>query len=270
LAFLNEGNRIETYKAAVHDPIIASADILVAMDFSDIRRMRQIEQPFRSSPARKIVIDHHLDPKPFADFYCSMPEASSTAEIVFDILETNGTALSYDIALGLYVGIMTDTGSFRFDRTTPRVHQIAARLLETGVDPTTTHRLIFDDYPIGRTQLLGMILAGIERHCGGKVSVLAVTEGMFAQTGTMSEDVENIVNSGLSIRGVEATALLTELDGQIKVSFRSRGRISVNDIAGFFGGGGHRLAAGATVVGVPLADLKERVAAALCTAVNRA
>jgi phosphoesterase RecJ-like protein len=269
LNFLNEGDTVETYDPATHDSVFASADMLVAMDFNDIRRIRQMGESFRSSAARKLVIDHHLDPKTFADYYCSIPEASSTSEIVYDILELNGSPLTQAIARGLYVGIMTDTGSFRFDRTTPRVHRIAARLLEAGVDPTQIHRLIFDDYPLSRTQLLGMILAGIDRHCDGRVSLLTVTKEMFSRTGTTMEDVENIVNSGLSIRGVEATALLTEFDDQIKVSFRSRGGISVNDIAGQFGGGGHRLASGATVVGVPIAELKERVAAALCAALKK-
>ncbi|MFZ1730747.1 MAG: bifunctional oligoribonuclease/PAP phosphatase NrnA [Bacteroidota bacterium] len=267
LGFLNEDGNVELYNPALHDSVIASADLLVAMDLNDIKRVRQMEAPFRSSTARKLVIDHHLEPKAFADFYCSIPELSSTSEIVHDILEVDQTVLTYPIALGLYVGIMTDTGSFRFDRTTARVHRIAARLLEAGVDPTMIHRLIFDEYPMGRTRLLGMILAGIEQYCEGKVTILVVSKEMFVETGTTVEDVENIVNSGLSIRGVEVTALLTEFTDQIKISFRSRGQFSVNNIAGIFGGGGHRLAAGVTVVGVPLGELKESIAAALCAAV---
>ncbi len=268
LAFLNGDGQVEAYVPDVHDPVIAAADLLVALDFNDIRRVRQMEAVFRAASGTKLVIDHHLEPKPFADSYCSLPDACSTAEIVHDVLARSIDVMPYDIALGLYVGIMTDTGSFRFDRTTPRVHRIAAGLLEAGVDPQGTHRRIFDDYPMGRTQLLGMILAGIEQHCGGRVSVLAVTPEMFAETGTSVEDVENIVNSGLAIRGVEATALLTVLDGVIKISFRSRGAITVNDIAAQFGGGGHRLAAGATVEGMPLAELKSRVAEALCAALR--
>ncbi len=268
LGFLTTCAVYETYDPAVHDAVIAAADLLVALDFNDVRRVRQMEQTFQHARGRKLVIDHHLEPKPFADAYCSIPEASSTAEIVYDVLDGDQALLPYETALGLYVGIMTDSGMFRFERTTPRLHRIAARLLEAGVDPTSTHRLIFDDYPMGRTQLLGMILAGIERYCDGRVSLLTVTAGMFTDTGTTVEDVENVVNTGLAIRGVEATALLTEIDGRIKVSFRSRGGIAVNDIAGQFGGGGHRLASGATVADIPLAELKRRVAEALCGAVQ--
>jgi bifunctional oligoribonuclease and PAP phosphatase NrnA len=267
LAFLDSAT-VEIYEPSDHDAFIAAADLLVALDLNDIRRIRHMEQVFRAAPGRKLVIDHHLDPKPFADAYCTMPEASSTAEIVHDLLEREGVSLSYPVAVGLYVGIVTDTGSFRFDRTTPRVHRIAARLLEAGVDPTAIYQLIYDDYPMRRSQLMGMILAGVEEHCGGRVTLLTVTAEMFSATGTSVEDVENMVNLGMGIRGVEATAMFTVLDGHIKVSFRSRGRISVNDIAGRFGGGGHRLAAGATVEDITLEQLKEEVAAALCAAVS--
>jgi phosphoesterase RecJ-like protein len=269
LAFLAAHATFETYDAAEHDPVIAAADLLVALDFNDARRVRGMEQPFRDAPGRRLVIDHHLDPKPFADAYCSIPDSSSTAEIIYDLLDGDNVALPYETALGLYVGIMTDSGMFRFERTTPRLHRIAARLLEAGVDPMSIHRSIFDDYPMGRTQLFGLILAGIEQYCEGQVTLLTVTSAMFAQTGTTIEDVENVVNSGLAIRGVEATALLTERDGEIKLSFRSRGAIAVNTIAGQFGGGGHRLASGATVTGVPLDELKRRVADALCDAIRR-
>lgn len=268
LSFL-DGAAVEVYHPETHDAALAGADLLVAMDFNDIRRVRQMEAAFRSSQARKLVIDHHLDPKPFADAYCSIPEASSTAEIVADVLDAAEIVFSHPVALGLYVGLMTDTGSFRFDRTTPKVHRLAARLLEAGVDPTATYRNIFDDYPMRRTRLLGMIMADIEQHCDGRVTLLAATAEMFAATGTGVEDVENVVNMGLAIRGVEATAMFTVLDGQIKVSFRSRGRISVNDIAGRFGGGGHRLAAGATMEQGDLRALKQRVAAALCEALSQ-
>ncbi|MDX9758352.1 MAG: bifunctional oligoribonuclease/PAP phosphatase NrnA [Bacteroidota bacterium] len=268
LAFLNDGSSIETYDPAGHDAWIASADLLVGLDFNDSARVRRMEPIFRDAAGRKVIIDHHQSPKRFADVYCSIPEASSTAEIVYDILNGDDIALPSAVALGLYVGIMTDTGSFRFDRTTPRVHRIAARLIEAGVDPTAVYRLIHDDYPLRRTRLLGMILAGIEHFCDGRVSLLTVTKDMFDATATTIEDVENIVNYGLAIRGVEATALLTATDGQVKISFRSRGRITVNDIAGRFGGGGHRLAAGATVEGRDWDELKTAVAAALCAALD--
>lgn len=245
LRFLNGAVTFETWDPAQHTELLGGVDGIVALDFNHCSRMRAMADTACGSPARRIVIDHHLEPQPFADVYLSLPEASSTAEIVYDLLEQSDVELTRDIALGLYVGIMTDTGSFRFDRTTPRVHQIAARLIGMGVQPQDIYRKIYDDYPMGRTALLGKILANIEPHFDGRVTTLAVSRTMFNDTGTTIEDVENVVNYGLGIRGVEVTALITELDDGHKISFRSRGRYSVNDIAADFGGGGHRLAAGA-------------------------
>ncbi|PLX32648.1 MAG: bifunctional oligoribonuclease/PAP phosphatase NrnA [Ignavibacteria bacterium] len=245
LRFLNGTVDYETWNPVEHEELLARADAIIALDFNHCDRMREMGDAACGSTAHRIVIDHHLEPQPFADTYLSVPNASSTAEIVYDLLEAGAMELTREIALGIYVGLMTDTGSFRFDRTTPRVHRIAARLLEHGVDPLDIHRKIFDDYPMNRTALLGRVLAGIEQHFDGRVTILSVTRQMFEDTGTTVEDVENVVNYGLGIRGVEVTALITELEDGHKISFRSRGKFSVNDIAGEFGGGGHRLAAGA-------------------------
>ena len=111
LTFMNGDGCVEVYDPAEHDAFIASADLLVALDFNDIRRVRQLEATFRAASGKKIVIDHHREPSPFADFYCSIPDASSTAEIVYDVIGGDDAALSQPIALGLYVGIMTDSST---------------------------------------------------------------------------------------------------------------------------------------------------------------
>ncbi len=264
LMLLNDGDVFETWDSARHGSVLAEADVIVALDFNQSGRVRGMEQPLLESRATRLVIDHHMQPRPFADHYLTVTEASSTAEIVHDLIESAGGSLEWDVALGLYVGILTDTGSFRFDRTTPRVHRITAELLEQGVDPTTVHRRIYDDYPLGRTQLLGRMLGGIEAYCGGRATIFSVTRSMMEETGTSMEDVENMVNYGLSIRGVELTALITEIEDGCKISFRSRGSYSVNDIAGTFGGGGHRLAAGARVEGGEIASLVREIETAFC------
>ncbi|MBR9977695.1 MAG: bifunctional oligoribonuclease/PAP phosphatase NrnA [Bacteroidetes bacterium] len=270
MMLLSERIQFETYDADAHDTILNGADLIVVLDLNDIRRIDRMEAAVRASGAAKLVIDHHLEPMPFADQYCSVPEASSTAEIIFDILDAKGCMVTEAIATGIYVGIVTDTGSFRFDRTTARLHRIVARLLEAGVDPVTTHRLIYDNYPVNRMRLLGRILSGIQQYCDGRVSLLIVTAEMFADTGTGVEDVENVVNNGLAIRGVEAAALITEMEGAIKISFRSRARVGVDNVARQFDGGGHRYAAGATALNIAVEDLAPRVAAALCEAVRAA
>ncbi len=268
LTLLDEEGEFETWDPTRHTAVLGEADCVVALDFNQSARVGAMEQAMCASAARRLVIDHHQLPRPFADGYLSVTDASSTAEIVHDLIEDAGGELTREIALGLYVGIMTDTGSFRFDRTTPRVHRITARLLEAGVDPTAVYRRIYDEYPVGRTQLLGRVLAGIELHCAGRATIFHVTRRMLAETRTNLDDVENMVNYGLSIRDVELTALITEIDGGCKISFRSSGRVRVDELAGLFGGGGHRLAAGARVEGGEVEALRGQIAEVFCRALR--
>ncbi len=268
LRFLDPHGDLQTWDPSRHATLLRDAGLVVCLDFNERSRVRSMSPALESTRARIAVIDHHLDPRPFAHLYLNLTEASSSAEIVFDLIAEAGVALTKDLALPLYVGMVTDTGSFRFDKTTPAVHRKAAAMLEAGVDPSDTHRRVYDDYPINRTMLLGHILSGMRVECEGRVTLLTVTKAMFDMTGTTAEHVENTVNYGLSIRGVEAAALLTELDDAVKISFRSSGRIAVNDIAHGFNGGGHRLAAGGRVQGEDIASVRERVAAALCKALN--
>jgi bifunctional oligoribonuclease and PAP phosphatase NrnA len=265
LGFLNSQRLFEEFDAATHTSIIEAADLLVFLDLNAPGRVKRMEAAVLHSRAMKIVIDHHLDPKPFADWHHIRHEACATAEIIYGILHTiPGFVMTRDIALGLYTGIMTDTGSFRFDSTTPAVHRIAAELLSCGVAPQIVYKNIYDEYPFPRTRLLGRILADIELLCNGRASILTATRELFTETGTTLADTENIVNYGLSIRGISVTAFLAETDDGIKISFRSRGETIVNEIAKQFGGGGHSLASGTTLSGVSFDDAIGRVRDALC------
>ena len=257
LFFLSTGDGIRQYDPAQHASIVAAADVIIVVDLNDLTRLKTMERDVATRAAVKIVIDHHLHPKPFADGYLLDAESCATAEILYSLFRTHGAEpFSFHVALGLYVGIMTDTGSFRFDRTTPRIHRITAELLECGVDPVTVYRHIYDEYPLQRSRLLGLVLAGIEQVCDGRATILTVSRDMFLDTGTGIEDVENIVNYGLSIRGVHATALLTDLGGEIKISFRSRGSVSIHTVARALGGGGHKYASGASLTGMSLEEAK--------------
>ncbi|MBL0175690.1 MAG: bifunctional oligoribonuclease/PAP phosphatase NrnA [Ignavibacteria bacterium] len=262
LSFLDADGLFQRYDAAAHDATIAGADMIVVVDLNDASRVRGMEHAVRASAARTVVIDHHLDPQPFADGYLIEQGACATAEILYDLLEA-AYPMTLEMATGLYVGIMTDTGSFRFERTTPRVHRIAAVLLEAGVDQTLVYRRIYDEYSAGRILLLGRVLAGLELVCGGNATLLRIRESDFAETGTTPEDSDNIVNYGLGVRGVEATVLLTERSDGVKLNFRSRGTTSVHELARSFGGGGHRFAAGATVHGAAFEDVRARLLDAL-------
>lgn len=269
LRFLDAGGDLVVYDAARDASLLDAVDLIVVLDVNACSRLRTMQEAVCRRGDRTIIVDHHLDPEPFASGYWTDLGAAATAQMVARLVERSGVELTRPMAEALYVGLMTDTGSFRFERTTPEVHEIAARLLAAGADPTSLYQRIFDNFPLRRTLLVGRILAGIDVHCGGRVTVLTVPRVLYEETGTTHTDLEDTVNLGLAIEGVQATALLSDTGESIRVSFRSRGAVHVNGVARQFGGGGHAYAAGATLEGMALDEARAAVASALCAAVGR-
>jgi phosphoesterase RecJ-like protein len=222
-----------------------------------------MEPAVTESAALKIVVDHHLDPAPFAGLYCVDEEATSTGEIVYRILrELDLRAMTPGAATALYCAIMTDTGSFRYPRVDPETFRICADLIERGADPVAIYSAVYERWTPGRIRLLGAMLEGLAVDCGGRLAHVTVTREVLRLTGTSEEDTDNFTSYPMSIRGVVVGILFLELEGEIKMSFRSRGAIPVNELAREFGGNGHLNAAGARIAGVPLDEVRMRVIAA--------
>ncbi len=258
-AFL-DGDIFETYDGAAHDAWIMSADVVLILDTNEIDRIGDLGKIVRESGAVNVIIDHHPHPTAIADVYFIDDQASSTGELVFSILrELIGQDFGYEAALGLYTAIMTDTGSFRFPRSTPRVHRIAADLLEHGVDPARVYEAVYESFPLRRAKLLGLMLRDIASIADDRVTVAIITRDMFNEAGAEEEDVDDMVNYGLAIGGVKMTILLVEHSKGVRMSFRSRGDIPVNELAARFGGGGHRNAAGAFVSDTALDEIRTRL-----------
>jgi phosphoesterase RecJ-like protein len=160
----------------------------------------------------------------------------------------------------LYVGLMTDSGGFRFPRTTPEVFRLAAQLVESGADPVIAYEKVFNTNSVHRTRLLGHALAGMILH-DGKLCTMTVTQADLAMYGCTIEDTEGFVHHTLSLEGVQMGVLFVELPGQIKCSFRSKGNVYVHALAASYNGGGHVHAAGARVPGRPLSEVMTEVVA---------
>ncbi len=262
LAFLNTGGVFEEYRVKDHRALLRNAELAVFLDLNSPDRAGVVADEILAGAAGTLVIDHHLEPKPFAGAYFLDAAACATSEILYYLLHCE-LGMPPGTALALYVGIMTDTGSFRFERTTPRVHRITANLLEAGVNPSWVYRRVHEEYSYGRTLLVGAALSSLRVICKGTATLMLVRHDDFRKTGTSLEDLENIVQLGLAIRGVEATALLAEVEEGVKISFRSRGETAIQPLAREFGGGGHMSAAGATVKGGDIdllaRDVQERL-----------
>ena len=247
LEFLDTYKMIEKYDPQKHKNIFNEPDVLVAIDFNRSDRMVSMTEEFKNSKKLKICIDHHQDKEDFVDHYFIDTEYCATGHILFDFIKQTGiVSLSYEIACPIYAAIMTDTGSFRFERTTPELHKIAAELLETGIIPGDVYDKIYDQSRFSKIKLLGRALDSIKLYGEeNKISYMILTQSDFKDIEAIESDTDNFVNICLSIENVMIGLLFLELKQGFKVSFRSKGIIPVNKLAQEFGGGGHTNAAGA-------------------------
>lgn len=243
--------------------IIERADWIFCLDFSGLQRLHQLSSVVKHAQAPKIVIDHHLDPEDFADYYYHRTIAASTCELIYDLICEWGDEKLIDIGIGtcLYSGIMTDTGSFRHPNTTAHVHEVVASLIKIGVGTNEIHRKIFDSASIDRLKFLGHILANrLEYLPEYHLAIMWITEDDLVQFNSQAGDTEGIVNYGLQIAGAIWSILLISRPDGVKLSFRSIEPFAVNTFAAtYFEGGGHKNASGGRFSGSSLAQAKEKL-----------
>jgi phosphoesterase RecJ-like protein len=197
-------------------------------------------------------IDHHHDNTRFGTVNLVVADASCTAEIVWHLAKNLGVEVTPRIADALYTGLVTDTGKFMYENTTPEAHRMAAELIEAGVDGHEVYRRLYEDLPFRRLQLLQRALARVERHDDGRMTVSQLTKQDYEDTGGQENDSEGVVDNLRAVEGTAVAVLVRDLladdrQGMRKVSLRATdGRVDVSRIAREFGGGGHPQAAGFT------------------------
>ncbi len=228
--------------------LIAKCDLIFTLDFNNYSRLEGLGDLLKESAAAKILIDHHQQPDNYAALMYHDVKACSTCELVYEFIVGLGgkNMIDRDIAACLYTGIMTDTGSFRFDSVTPVTHRILAHLLETGIVPSDIHSAIYDTYSESRVRLLGYCLTEkmvvLPEY---QTAYISLSEQELNRFQHKKGDTEGIVNYPFSIKGIRFCAFFSEGEGKIKISFRSKGRFDVNQFARkHFNGGGHINAAG--------------------------
>ncbi|MGC1244529.1 MAG: bifunctional oligoribonuclease/PAP phosphatase NrnA [Chryseosolibacter sp.] len=228
--------------------LINSSDLIFCLDFSSLKRINELGEMVGRSPAKKVLIDHHLEPEDFADFVQWDTKAASTAELVFDLIRELGDEDKIDapIANCLYAGVMTDTGGFRHSNTTKKVFETAAALVQHGADPTMVSKLIYDTNTLERMRLMGYVLhEKLNVIPEYRTAYIALRTEDLKRFSSQTGDTEGLVNFGLSVKGVRLAVLISERKENVKLSFRSLGDFSVNDFARkHFEGGGHKNAAG--------------------------
>ncbi|WP_276131725.1 DHH family phosphoesterase [Polluticoccus soli] len=224
------------------------SDVIFGVDFNDFSRTKHMTTQLAEATQPKILIDHHLLPSPVWDYGMSIPEKSSTCEMVYDFIKlANDTDLiDTTIAKCLYTGVLTDTGSFRFPVTTASVHEMVADLKRRGLDHSPIHENIYDSWSLRRMQFLGYVLLEkmeiFPKYNAGLIALSRKDMKLFDIT---TGDTEGLVNYPLSISHVRFATLITERNDEVKMSFRSKGDFDVSKFAReHFSGGGHFNASG--------------------------
>jgi phosphoesterase RecJ-like protein len=236
-------------------------DALFVLDTGTWNQLDVVADYVRKSPAEKVVIDHHRTQDDLGATRFVDVAAEATGRLAFEAIQALDVPLSKTMANNLYVALAWDTGWFRHPNTTPATHELLAKLLAAGAEPTPVHEELYEKKSLEALKLCGLVLDRIETRAGGGLAFSYVRFADYAETGAIPLDTEDLINFPRSVAGVEVALMLMEQrDGTVKVSLRSR-RADVGRLAEQFGGGGHRLAAGATLPG-PLEAAKERVLAA--------
>ncbi|HXH28687.1 MAG TPA: bifunctional oligoribonuclease/PAP phosphatase NrnA [Candidatus Polarisedimenticolia bacterium] len=257
--FLDPAGAVEVFDAERHDRFLREADVIVMLDNAAVSRLGPLEPAVRASRATTVCIDHHNVVEPFWKVNIIDEEACATGELVFQIIKAMGGAPDPGAAQAAYVSMVTDTGYFRFSKTSPRCHRAAAEMLEAGVSPPRVYEEVFERNNVALVRLGAVGVAGLRVEENGRLAWFTLTRRQILDCDAEREDTSEVVNGLLAIDGVRLAVMLKELDGgRLKLSFRSKGGLDVNRLASGFGGGGHTNAAGAVITG-SLADSIERV-----------
>ncbi|MCZ4225155.1 DHH family phosphoesterase [Pedobacter rhodius] len=229
--------------------LVDEAAIIFCLDFNTLSRINELGELVRTASAKKVMIDHHLEPEDFDDYRNWDINACAAAQLVYDFIVNqmeDEKGINKDVATCLYTGIMTDSASFRFPLATSNVYRIAANLIDLGAEHWKIHQLVYDNASEDRLRFLGYCLSNkLEVFHEFNTAIITVTKEELAKYHSATGDTEGVVNYALSINGIRLAALIVERTDKVKLSLRSTGDFPANEICKkYFNGGGHRNAAG--------------------------
>lgn len=250
LAWLPGADEILVYedKPEVYQDYLKTADLMLCLDFNQLKRIGDMEQPVRESPAKKILVDHHLYPDDFADVTISYPLMAATCELMFRLICRMGFASALDLKIAecIYTGLMTDTGNFSYNSNNAELYVIVSELMRLGVDKDRIYREVYNNYSYHRMRLMGYCLyKKMKIYPQYHTALITLSGDELYQFHFKPGDAEGIVNLPMSINGIYFSCLMREDKDKIKISLRSQGTFPANQVAkDLFNGGGHLNAAG--------------------------
>ena len=249
--FLNQNKMIETYNSLNHTDWIASADLALIFDVGDYSRLGVIGELLNKHKIHVVNIDHHPDlgDGQFSENYINV-DAAATGEMAYDFLKAMNIPLSKEMAEGIYTGVMTDTGSFCYNNTNEKCHQIAIECMEAGVNTSLIYQKVYENRSPGQIALLAQILNNLGYDQNGELAWFTIDKNMMDTAGATKKDIDGFTDFVRTIRGVEVAVMIFEnKPNSCRINFRSKGKYIINDIAKSLGGGGHKFAAGAIAQG---------------------
>jgi phosphoesterase RecJ-like protein len=266
-SFMDPEKRIVRYQSPGDE--FRKAEAIIVLDTGTWNQLGDFGEFIKTSPAAKLVIDHHLSQDDLGGIALVDTTAEATGRLVYEAAQALGVAVSEAAANHLFAALATDTGWFRHGNTKPETFALAQALMEAGARPTYLYEMIYEQNTLPRLRLTGLVLERLQVLAGGQISYTEVRSTDYAQTGAVPQDTEDMINFCRSLAGVEVAAFFMEQPaGGVKVSFRARSRVNVAAVAEQFGGGGHRLAAGA-IVNDSLENARATVLQALTDALEK-
>ena len=259
---IDPDNVIEEYNSDI-DKWLKGVDLAIVFDIGDFKRTGKIGEIVKSS-SKLVCIDHHppKDDHPFEINIVDV-DAPATGYLIWKYFEyinySKEDKFPLKIANGLYTSLVTDTGSFKYQSTTSDTHIMAADLLKSGVNGYDIQRSIYEQQPISQIRLLGLALSNLNFSKNGKVVWIIINDKMLEQANATEDDAGGFTEYLRMIENVEVSYMLRYVNNNHRVNFRSSGNIVINDIAQFFGGGGHKYAAGARVIDMNTDDIIKNI-----------
>lgn len=261
LAFLDPEQRIKVIGQDVQIADLADVDLLIVLDTSAWAQLGPMGDVIKALKCKKIVLDHHVGEDDLGATLYKNTTAEAAGRLVVEAAEHLGVLLTPEIATPLFAAVATDTGWFRFGSASSYTYEVGAKLIAAGAKPAEIYKQLYEQETVGRVRLRGEILSRITMELDGRLAHTYALKEDFPRLGAVPSDTEDIINQALGIKGTQFAVIFVEqAAGGFKLSFRSRSSADCNKLAGQFGGGGHKAAAGAFVEG-SLEEVRNQVLA---------
>lgn len=259
LFFLDPQREVRQLGTAATNQDVTETDVHIVVDTSSWAQLSDVGKLMRESSAKRVVIDHHVSADDLGAVEFKDTTSEATGSLIVQLSEVLGVALPVDAATALFAAVATDTGWFRFAAVSSSTMRVVGKLIECGASPPAIFRELYEQGTLAKMHLVGRALQRMKLDCNGELAYTTIEWSEFGETGAVSADTEDLVNECLKVAGTRGAFIAIEQPNrQVKVSFRSRlEALNVAAVAEKFTGGGHRMAAGATLPG-PFANAVSR------------